>query len=517
MARQLEHRVDLTQTYGNIIDPRKASRSVLLANPNSQVTNETADVPEVIYRNNVIPTVEGYSSVKYDDLQAALASPNNTTAITDAIRINTDDGDQGLLLVEESGELHFLDSGTYITSALSLATSVRQGFTFGLVNSTTYVHRSYAPTTHLGITTVDSAGALTTANITGSPLASNIRGIVGSFGYLICWGSDGEISWSSTIDPLDHAPSPTTGAGTGFVSEVDGEIVTCIATDKGFLIFCDNNIVAATYTGNVKYPFKFKALPNSSGLAHPSLVSHNHMESEQYAYTKAGMAKITQTTFELILPEIKEFVDTGSYVNYNTSTNVFDVINTVASYNTESSMKVRVVASRYLVISWSINYVGGVTDAPIHFIYDLQLGRLGQLTYASSVEIIAKADMYESSNDDIALVTNTGAIKEVNWLEATTSRDGILILGRYQYMRNRQLVMHSVEVESIAIGESLTCTDLYSYDGAVFSALAMIEKITNTVRRYLTKRGGKTHTIVLSGSFSLKTLLLKFSIGGSNV
>lgn len=75
------------------------------------------------------------------------------------------------------------------------------------------------------------------------------------------------IAWSSLIDPTDFTPSLVTGAGGGAVQGAKGDIVCCVSHTIGLVIYTNQNAVAAPTSGNARYPFNFRELVASGGIA----------------------------------------------------------------------------------------------------------------------------------------------------------------------------------------------------------------------------------------------------------
>ena len=84
--------------------------------------------------------------------------------------------------------------------------------------------------------------------------------------------------------------------------------------------------------------------------------------------------------------------------------------------------KVKLVASRYLVISY------GVFEFTHAIIYDLALKRLGKvkITHADVFEYVG--EQTEASKESIAFLLGTGEVKTLDF-SATADASGVLVLG----------------------------------------------------------------------------------------
>jgi hypothetical protein len=85
--------------------------------------------------------------------------------------------------------------------------------------------------------------SLVAVTLTGL-VAADILGVVGVSGYLIAW-TKSVIAWSSLLSPTDFTPSLATGAGGGSVQGARGDIVVCLAHTVGFVVYTNQNAVAA--------------------------------------------------------------------------------------------------------------------------------------------------------------------------------------------------------------------------------------------------------------------------------
>jgi hypothetical protein len=130
---------------------------------------------------------------------------------------------------------------------------------------------------------------------------------------------------------------------------------------------------------------------------------------------------------------------------------------------------------------------------------------------------------YAGSNSDaarssIGLVKADGTISAVNPDIGAVNSSGLIILGKYQYVRARLLTLESVTLQEVALGQTVAVYDNYSVTGA---SLASSTKVAGyDVSGYETQRTfrfhatGIHHTIQISGGFALSSLLLTFHNNG---
>jgi hypothetical protein len=131
------------------------------------------------------------------------------------------------------------------------------------------------------------------------------------------------------------------------------------------------------------------------------------------------------------------------------------------------------------------------------------------------VDLILGEESADVAKNSIGFVMANGSIQVVDWDSSVEATDAIAFLGKYQLMRSRMLQLDSVEFENIEVGDSFTAKDLVSLDGknTVSNTLVLAES-SGMWRKYNCRLVGTNHTLALSGSFRLNTLLLTFNVHG---
>ena len=115
--------------------------------------------------------------------------------------------------------------------------------TTAIVNGTTYVYFARVGCYYFDF----SANQLVAQTLTGLT-ASSILGITSAVGYMIAW-DQASVAWSSLVTPTDFTPSLVTGAGGGSVQGAKGAIVACVPHTTGFIVYTNQNAVAAPGSG----------------------------------------------------------------------------------------------------------------------------------------------------------------------------------------------------------------------------------------------------------------------------
>jgi hypothetical protein len=334
----------------------------------------------------------------------------------------------------------------------------------------------------------------------------SVIGITSIAGYLIAWSAD-TVAWSSLTNPLDFVPSLTTGAGAGSVEGATGSIVVCAAAHAGFLVYTSGNVVASTYTGNAQFPFIFRALPNSGGLKEASHADYDSQAGQQYAYTTSGFQLFDVQKAQTVLSDLTDFIAGSELEDYSISSGVLSKVTVAGSIK----KAVKFVANRYLVVSYGAN---SFTHA---IVYDTQLKRFGKLrlNHIQCVDLIIAADSFDIPRHSIGLVRSDGLVYFAEFDAHAAASDAVMILGKYQLDRGKALQLHTVEVENIKAGTNFSMKALPSLDGKNTTTVPLpsVEE-AGFLRTFNTRLSAKNFSLLMTGTFSLNSLILTFSATG---
>lgn len=495
---QIPYRVDLTTQRFPLLSS-ELGRSVLVSSFKNTPTGEESNDPQIIYMHNVMPTSRGVVSVGYEEVIPATTGADTNFTFNDVRIIFGDEGGRVHFGITTDGDLYAIEPGDIVWRKLTPpASSIGVFITDGTVNGITYIYFQ-----GIGAYKYDeSAHDLVSVSFTGLSL-SGVIGITASSGYLVAY-NDTDVAWSSTVDPLDFTPSAVTGAGGGSVSDTAGYIIFIVPNSLGLMVYTSANCVSAQYTGNLQYPFRFKSVDNSKGALGLDFVAYEANSSEHYAYTKGGLQSLDSRAADIILPEVTDFLAGKQLEDYDEITNILST----TDLTTTMKKKVKLIASRYLIISYGINTF---THA---LVYDIGLKRLGKLkiNHVDCFEYLGTQS--EISKETVAFVINTGQIKVLKFSVTAVERPGVLILGNYQYSRDRQLVLHNVVAENVKSTDSFICRTKALLEDGSYNEIAGQSSIKGTARSNLFFISGINHSITFIGSFNLSTVQLLFTVGG---
>ncbi len=457
---------------------------------------EEPAVDQIVYMHNMLPTKQGYASVAYNSIVSAVSGQ-----VFSDVRIMF--GDQGTrfhLAVTDAGDIYLQYPDAVVWTPIVFGFSIAgKLLTIGTVNGTTYLFFR-----DVGCFKFNEGASTFNQVVLAGLTESALIGISGSSGYLVAY-TETAIAWSSTLSPLDFTPSAVTGAGGGEVYDIDGQILFVVPNSLGILIYSEANVVAGTFTGNRKYPFKLREVTNSKGALNLDLIAYEANSKEHYAYSKAGLQAVDSQNATTILPEATDFLSGKQMEDFDEGTYLFS-LTTLASTMLK---KVKLIASRYLVISY------GETEFTHALVYDVVLQRLGKLriTHTDVFEYIGTQQ--EVAKNTVAFLLSTGEIKTMSNSQVDAS-SGAIVFGRYQYVRSRNIQLQEVTVANVNSGDTFNCRAIPSLNGSDLDTpvAGYLAETGAKLRKYNYSFEGKNCLVALVGKMDLNTLYFIFTLGG---
>lgn len=490
-------------------------------------------VPQVFYMHNVMPTEQGLQSVGFQQiLDPMVGQTDFDQAITLLL------GGNKFLYSPGAGHNYIFDAPVLSWMSRSPIVGLPSNIlvTTAFVQGITYIfYEGIGCFTYNSVTKAFDAVALV-----GLVVAA-VKGIVASNGYLIAFDNN-TVYWSSATNPLDFVPSIITGAGSGSITDLKGIVVVCLPSNNGFIVYGTGNAVGARFTANVQFPFTLKEIPGSGGIRFKEHVTFETNTETQYALTSAGLQEMSIVGCKTVLFETTDFLTSRIFEDFNDVTKIF----TTTYLTSDLYMKLTLIASRYLVISY-----GATTNALTHaLIYDITQKRWGKVkithvdcfeytypnlygavTYAMLLALgSAYADLvgtpYSGLSNSIAtaekprrtigFLQSDGTVKVLDFDAGDLDNTGVLLLGKYQFIRNRYMELYEFEVENILQTGNYAAYVLTSLDGKNFQPAYTPYLATNNgiLRQYRLRKSGVNHTLLFTGSFNLVSAQITFAPGG---
>lgn len=508
----------------------------LSTNPNNptrlQKEKQTA---QAYYGHNIMPTGKGYQSVGYTEKVAAKVD----TIDFRGMYVLRDPLENKTFYSPSGGKNYFFDRNTGVWVSISpLIGQENTLVTVSYLNGETYIFYS-----KLGCFKYNKTTKTFDVVILIGLVINQINGICSANGFLLAWDDTNTVYRSQSAAPLNFTPDPGLGSGAGIPEEIKGKIVVLLPISNGFIVYTTANAVAAIFQQNIRYPFIYKEITGSNGIQSPDQVSWTDNFGEHFVWSKAGLLRVNKSAATPFYPEITDFLVAKVFEDYDTATDTF----VVTKLTSQLRVKLTLIGSRFLIISYGVD-VSSFTHA---IVFDLAFKRFGKLkithvdcfNYAVpnlSGEItwemlgdLTWADLgdttwfdlgvngvktSETPKEILGFINMEGQVQIVNFDLAHTGDSGVLVLGKYQFTRNRLLVIDDVAFENADSDANLIVKILSSTDGKNTDLVTTpyLNINTDKFRQYLAAKGvvGKNHSIVALGTFNLTSLELTFHEDG---
>lgn len=462
-------------------------------------------IPQIYYGHNVMPTEEGIQSVGFT--RSTLSSSfgfKNIYTLRDTV------GNRVLFSHKSDGSSWVLPVGaiTWIQTTLILSTA-NSTTTVATINGQTYIYFS-----NIGCYIYDVGSNTLIPIVFTGLVATTILGIVAASGYMIAYTMD-SIAWSSTVprvlptDPFDFVPSLVTGAGGGKIEAANSNITICKAHYLGVIIFTEDNAVAAIYSGNATYPFNFREIVGAGGLKDPAFIASEGILGAYYSFTNSGLQLVNLSAAQTVYPLFTDFLSGKVFEDFDT-----DALAFVTQILTSPMKKaVSVITDRYLVLSY------GVTALTHALIYDFQYRRVGKvkINHVACFDLkYGNPEFFDVARQSFAFLQADGSIQIINFDTGSANRSGVIILGKYQYVRSRLLTLDEVSIENITSSHTFNLYNLVSLDGKNSVRYDTYQADSTAGHRvYNSRKTGINHSLLGVGTFNLVSIELKFHVGGN--
>lgn len=492
-------------------------------------------IPEAYYVHNVMPTGQGYQSVGY--MEKILAHPS-------AIDFNgcftlRDIEENKSLFSPSNGKNYIWDRNFNSWQSVNPITGHEGALiTIAYIAGETYIYYE-----KIGCFTYNKlTGKLDSVILVGL-VPTLINGICSANGFLLAWDDDNNIYRSQSLSPLNFTPDPSLGSGAGVPEDIKGKIVVVLPISNGYIVYTTDNAVGATFQQNIRYPFIYREVNGSSGITIPAHVSWQDNLGEHYCWTKSGLQKINKSTAISVFPEATDFLVAKKFEDYDTVIDSFVETN----LGTQLKVAVTVIGSRFLVISYGVL----ATEFTHALVYDIAYKRFGKLkinhvtcfkynspTLSGDITWAMLADLTwedladttwqdlgsqlltaEIVKEIIAFLGKNGQVQIVNFDLIHTNDSGVIVLGKYQYVRERLLTLDTIQFENLETVYNFTLTHLVSLNGKTikYKTNPFLNEQDGTFRQFHCKKPfntGINHSVAAKGTFHLISGILNFHLDG---
>ena len=489
---QYEYRIDLENADFPLLSSEEGR--TVISPKSEEVYHKIINKPYMYFCQNVMPYTEGYRSVSFKEIIPA----TTTTFISDIRIIYCTDRTRAYMAIGTDRKVYILgpsDTTWKRARGVTISVTNSEDITVGTVNGISYIYNKQKGCYKYDYTT----NAFSLVDLVGL-VATDILGVAASSGYLLAY-SEYAFYWSSLLIPSDFTPSQVTGAGGGNVSEIDGKIKFAVASTTGVYIYATANVVSATSTGNKQYPFKLKEIIGSKGGITLDLVAYEANSDQQFVFTTAGMMTISSTKAVTVLPEVTDFLAGKYFEDFDQDALSFTT--TLLDENTTMRKKVKLIGTRYLVISY------GIYQFTHAIIYDIPLKKMGKVkfTHVDVIEYIV--GQTEIAKENICFLTESGRLVHMDF----SSGDGVMVLGKLQASRTRMTTLLGVEVEN--------CTSGTLYTAQAITGKLITEAVEGTpvivepnLKSWAFRITAKNHSIILIGDFKVNSMLITYILNG---
>lgn len=500
-------------------------------------------IPQVFYCHDVMPSVEGLQSVGY---KTAIQGVEGEVDFDDMFILRNQDEDLALYSPARNDHyVYFGDSWEAHPELPPVAPNISDGFV-----SIAYVQgRTFVFIYRKGCFEYNfESNEFDEVTLVGIDV-EKLNGICAGSGFLIAW-DDFTIYRSQAINTTDFTPDPSLGSGSSIPEEVRGKIVFCATINNGFIVYTTQNAVSASFSQNIRFPFIFKEVKGSAGIKTHRDVAWQDNIGEHYAWTEAGLQKVDKSTATIVFANITDFLTAKLYEDYDTATDTFVVTKTTTTLKTRLS----VVAKRYLVVSYGLPTSQNYTFA---IIYDLAYKRFGKvkITHRAVFElqlprgfegtgvawedlddflgavdapwtafddiawediVSGEEEVEEQPRELIAFLQRNGVVKTLNFDSVHTGDAGVLILGKYQYVRNHWITLQQIILENVEQNYNYTLKLLSTIDGKNKYSVTTPYLAANsgTYREYLNTVQGLNQSLIAIGTFHLAMVSLLVTVEG---
>lgn len=497
---------------------------------NQEPMAKESSVPQIYYCHNVMPVGQGFKSLAYKRIIKPPIVVDPPVDFEKMIPIKDPDETKGFMGFTSTGRIFMINAGDSVwTEVTSQLTTVWPGgeTSYAYANGFTYLCLRFNQVYKLNVQAKTFAPAVL-SGITNSL----IKNITSSSNYLILT-DDVTVYWSSASNPEDFVPSLATGSGSGTPQDLNGQIVAALPLSAGFAVYTTANIIIASYSGNIRYPWIFKQAPNSGGITSIEHVAFDSDGGSNYAWTSSGLLRVAPTGCVPQHPEITDFLAGRVFEDYDDATDVLSQ----QYLTTDLRIKIIFIGSRFLIISY------GILELTHALLYDSALRRWGKakINHADVFEVILFAEeplswnqLYPNGWDtfagiawqDLTTLSNfaasakrtigflqkDGSVQLAVWDYGNFSANAVMMIGKYQLTRSKMTSFQEVQVETIdpnnPMFSVLVSTSLDGKKQSYLNTLTQhpFDDPTSANRRYNKLVTGANHTVICKGAFALVSM-----------
>lgn len=373
----------------------------------------------------------------------------------------------------------------------------------------------------------------------GKMVVGEIDGISSSSGYLIVW-SGIQVAWapaqaSGVFDFETTVAGEISGSGSVVPPDVKGPINAIIQVSGGFIAFTNRNAQGAQFNPNsLSIPWVWREVPDAGGLESYEQATVESNLGAVIAYTTAGVQKVSLNSSELVYPDLSDFIASRQIERYNSGTKTLSQDATTLDFY----VKLAAIGNRYIVLSYG-TYPGVYSFALVYdagvqrwgkmrivhrdcFYYnygvvtgDITYSMLGDVPYTaftttSYSATTQQSNAFTAAPHGLAFLLETGEVLIADWSkqDRSTQDTGVIVIGRVQLTRARNVQLNRAEVEGLSSGAVYVAP---SYDGRTLATTQAMVTISSVDEFKVlgTMIDAKNFNLIVEGTFDLSTVILE--------
>jgi hypothetical protein len=303
----------------------------------------------------------------------------------------------------------------------------------------------------------------------------------------------------------------------------------------GFIAFTNRNAQGAQFNPNsLSIPWVWREVPDAGGLESYEQATVESNLGAVIAYTTAGVQKVSLNSSELVYPDLSDFIAARQIERYNSGTQTLSQDATTLDFY----VKLSAVGNRYIVLSYG-TYPGVYSFALVYdagvqrwgklrivhrdcFYYnygvvtgDITYSMLGDVDYDAFVSTSYSATTQQSNAftaapHGLAFLLETGEVLIADWSKQirSTQDTGVIVIGRVQLTRARNVQLNRAEVEGLGSGAVYVAP---SYDGRTLATTQSMITISSVDEFKVlgTLIDAKNFNLIVEGTFDLSTIILE--------
>src|SRR5690606_8850339 len=178
-------------------------------------------------------------------------------------------------------------------------------------------------------------------------------------------------------------------------------------------------------------------------------------------YSTAGLQSLNQVVVENVLPDVSDFLGARRFEDFDETTDTF----IMQELPNDIGVAVEAVGNRYLIVSYSTGSIDHFTHA---IVVDNKMQRIGKLK-VDHVGVFPYrpivGGVLSSTNTKIGFFKEDASAVIVNPDIDGSEASGVILFGKFQYVRQRWIQLQQVEVENGRRIGNVTALLYASFDG----------------------------------------------------